>query len=152
MNIVGLLAELVMNERRELLHAWQRHYNMIPRSDSKLTELYVNQQLTMSVDEVARELMATEFIYKNTLYGEVIEEFMRIVADRLKNEYNLPWKETWQLVSFYAPIALKLMCLSSSGKFVPEHLPHPQDISETVPETVPKAAPNDAGYIRHVPC
>jgi len=106
----------------EALHAWQRYYNMEPRDDSKLTRLFVEGKVDWPVDVVARELMATDFIYKNTLYGEVIEEFMRGVAERLKRKHRLSWTATWDVVRFYAPIALKLMLLDRCGVRIPEAL------------------------------
>jgi hypothetical protein len=110
--------EARLNEVREA----QCKLNMTPRSDSRLTQMYARGELPtyMTANVVARELMCTDFIYKNTLYGEVIEEYMRLVAARLRSTYDLSWKATWDLVRFYAPIALKLMCTSSSGVRVPE--------------------------------
>lgn len=76
----------------------------------------------MTSQEVARELMATDFIYKNTLYGEVIEDFMREVAMNLREMHNISWTATWTIVRAYAPMALKLMMLSSSSLTIPERL------------------------------
>ena len=109
--------------RLKLLHEWQRHYNMEPRSDSRLTELYLNGQCPLAVPQVARELMCTDFIYRYTLYGEVIQEFMREVAARLKRKHRLSWSSTWTIVRFYAPIALKLICLSTSMQRIPDRMP-----------------------------
>jgi len=110
-------------ERLVALHAWQRHYNMEPRTDSRLTQLYVDGELDWPVDVVARELVATDFIFQNTLYGEVIQEFMRGVAYRLRSTCNLSWTSTWQIVRFYAPIALKLLLLDRTGLRIPAYLP-----------------------------
>ena len=109
--------------RREALHAWQLFYNMQPRSDSRLTEMFVRGEVSWGADEVARELMATDFIYQNTLYGEVIEEFLRCVAARLREEHKLSWKATWDIVRFYGPVALKLLCVERHGLAIPPHLP-----------------------------
>lgn len=112
------------NHRIAEVHAWQRHYNMEPRDDSKLTQLYADGQLWMTADQVARELLATDFIYKHTLYGELIEEFLRLVADKLRERHpGLSWTATWHIVRFYGPIALKLMCLSSTGARIPDRMP-----------------------------
>lgn len=110
--------------RRREVYDEQLRLNMIPRDDSRLTELYVNGNLPeyMTAKVVARELMCTDFIYKNTLYGEVIEEYMRIIANLLREAYNLSWQATWNITRFYAPIALKLMCVRSSCIRVPEAL------------------------------
>ena len=99
------------------LHAWQRHYNMEPRGDSRLTELYADGHLgAMRVDEVARELVVTDLLYKRPLSGEVIEDFMRHVAARLRRDYpGLSWTRTWEIVRIYAPIALKLLCVRSAA-------------------------------------
>lgn len=119
----GVGDENEVQHRIAEVHAWQRYYNMEPRNDSRLTKLYANGEISMSAAEVARELLATDFIYSNTLYGEVIEEFMRAVAKRIRAEYRLSWSSTWKIVSFYGPIALKLMCLGSAGVRVPECMP-----------------------------
>jgi len=101
--------------RLETLHAWQRYYGMEPRQDSKLTRLFVQGNIDWPVDVVARELVATDFIYKHTLYGELLQDFMRSLASRVKEMYKLSWTATWNIVSFYAPIALKLILLDSAG-------------------------------------
>lgn len=119
-------ATLVHRRRKEVWEA-QRQLNMTPRNDSRLTELFANGQLPpyMSADVVARELMCTDFVFKNTLYGEVIEDYMRAVSSRLRDTYKLSWDATWNITRFYAPIALKLMCVSSSGVRVPNAMEAP---------------------------
>jgi hypothetical protein len=108
--------------RRQEVHDAQRSLNMTPRADSRLTELYAQNHLPayMTADVVARELLATDFIYAETLYGEVIESYMRSVAHMVRESYGISWSATWNLVRFYAPIALKLMCVSASGIRIPE--------------------------------
>ena len=114
--------------RKLEVHHYQRALNMEPRCDSTLTEMYARGEVYMSAVEVARELMATDFIYKNTLYGEVIEDFMRDVADRLRYIHSpLSWSSTWTIVRAYAPIALKLMLLSGSGLRIPNKLSVPNN-------------------------
>lgn len=108
--------------RKADVHFHQRLLNMEPRDDSTLTEMYARGELYMTSQEVARELMATDFIYKNTLYGEIIEEFMREVATNLREMHNISWGATWTIVRAYAPTALKLMMLSASGMKIPERL------------------------------
>lgn len=116
-------------ERVAEVHAAQRNLHMEPREDSHLTALYAHGELPthMTAEVVARELLATDFVYKTTPYGDVIAEYMRCVADYLRTAYDLTWPATWQIVRFYAPLALKLMCVSASGGFVPEHYPHPAE-------------------------
>lgn len=104
------------------LHAWQRHYGMQPRTDSHLTTEFVRGTLGWPVDVVARELMATDFLYKTTLYGETIEEFLRAVALRLRGLYDLSWSATWRIVRFYGPMALKLLMLLHTRSRIPARL------------------------------
>lgn len=108
--------------RREEVHRWQQYYNMRPRDDSRLTELYATGQCTWSAHEVARELVATHFVFTETFYGELIEEFMRRVASCLRETYSLSWNATWDIVRAYAPIALKLLSVQSMGVRIPVKL------------------------------
>ena len=110
------------DRRVQEVHGWQRYYNMEPRGDSHLTRLYAEGKVDLHPAEVARELMATDFIFKNTLYGEIIEDFMREVAARVRRTYRLSWKATWDVVRVYAPPMLKLICLMQSGVRIPERL------------------------------
>lgn len=109
--------------RKAEVHFHQRQLNMEPRDDSRLTEMYARGELGMTPQEVARELMATDFIYKHTAYEHVIEEFMREVAVNLREMHGLSWTATWTIVRVYAPMALKLMLLSASYLTIPERLP-----------------------------
>ena len=111
------------DERRAWVHAWQRRYGMEPRDDSKLTQLFADGALGphATADAVARELVATHFVHTHTLYGDVIEEFLRDVARRLRARHRpLSWTATWDIVRFYGPVALKLMCVSSAGVRIPD--------------------------------
>lgn len=122
MGNVGFLVKIDMNTDRLLtLKAWQKHYGMVPREDSKLTDLFVAGHLPgISAAEVARELVVTDVIYKQTLYGDVIETFLRKLAIALRNAYPcLTWKSTWDIVKFYGPIGLKLMCVSRFNVIFP---------------------------------
>lgn len=112
------------SERFSDVVAAQHALNMSPRNDSRLTHMYAARELDERIDaaQVARELLATEFIYRTTLYGEVIEAFMRRVAEYVRATYDLAWKDTWVIVKFYAPIALKLMMLSATRQHIPDRL------------------------------
>ena len=114
---------LTRDQKVELVHSWQRHYNMQPRSDSRLTELYADGHVLMAPDQVARELLATDYIYKYTLYGETIEEFLRHVALAVKQQYSLTWTAPWDIVRFYGPIMLKIICLLTTDCRIPERMP-----------------------------
>lgn len=124
---VSHMAETI-EARRDDVRAWQRYYNMTPREDSRLTELYAYGQTDPRLDAsaVARELLATDYLYKHSLYGEVLEDFLRRVAQELRTYHpTLSWTATWDIVRFYGPSALKLMCVSSGGLTIPDRLPEP---------------------------
>ena len=111
--------------RKDSVQQWQIYYGMTPRSDSVLTHRFANNELDpyITADQVARELLATDFIYKNTLYGDVIEDFLRGVAQELRRLHpGLEWKDTWDIVRFYGTVALKLMCVTSAGLRIPPHM------------------------------
>ena len=114
--------ENIRDLRLSTLHTWQRFYNMQPREDSQLTQLYVDGKIHMPVEEIARELMATDFIYKETLYGQIIEDFMRKLASNVQEKYHISWTATWTIVKFYGPVALKLLMLLHCGVRIPERL------------------------------
>jgi hypothetical protein len=96
---------------------------MEPRHDSALTDLFVNAQTDAPAPEVARELMATDFLYKHTLYDVLQEDFFRAFAARLRSTHALSWKATWEVTRAYAPTALKLMMLERCGVSIPPCLP-----------------------------
>ena len=121
--IVKHTDDMTQEEKLKLLHQWQAHYNMIPRTDSMLTAQYLNGVCTWPVDTIARELMATEYLYKYTLYGDILEDFMRQVSVHIREKYHISWKATWKIVRFYAPIAMKLIALLQTGTSIPERLP-----------------------------
>jgi hypothetical protein len=135
-------AEVGVSYSREakinLVHTWQRHYNMQPRDDSQLTHMFADGTIALQADEVARELMATDFIYKHTLYGQLIEEFMRHVATYVNRTYHISWKATWKIVKFYGPRAIKLICLLNSGQHIPVRMPDedlPSSLTATTEST-----------------
>lgn len=114
----------VYEARVAQVQEWQRFYAMEPRADSKLTVRYANGECgAMQADEVARELMCTDFLYKYTLYSDLLEAFLRRVAARLRRMYRISWKATWDIVRFYGPTALKLYALMSSHQCIPGKLP-----------------------------
>lgn len=104
---------------REDVETWQRAYGMEPRGDSRLTEKFVRGEVAWPADEVARELVCTDYLYQTTLYGELLEEYLRLVAARV-NAMGVPWKATWKIVTFYGPLSLKCMCLDACGVRFPD--------------------------------
>lgn len=98
---------------------FQKKFGMEPRTDSYLTKMYGNKETEYSAEEVAKELVCVNYIFTNTLYGELQEDYMRQLAKLLKNKYNLTWTSAWEIVKYYGPISLKLLCLTSSNEHIP---------------------------------
>lgn len=135
MSVVPVPDQVIRKARVDAVHAWQRIYNMKPRADSKLTQLFAEGVLTMPAGEVARELLATHYLYKFTLYGELQEDVFRLMANRLRAEHpGLSWTSTWNIVRFYGGMALKLMCLSASGERIPDIMPKEPEAMDDSPE------------------
>jgi len=106
-------------ERIEKVSQIQKEYGMKARQDSEFTKMFARGELTISADEVARELVCVDYIYTNTLYGEFIEDYMKELANSIKKKYKLTWTETWKIVRFYGPDSLKLLCLLSAQQRLP---------------------------------
>lgn len=123
------------DDRLVQVHEWQKYYNMEPRHDSTLTKKFVKGEVTCHPSVIARELVATDFIYKHTLYGELIEDFFRHLAFLITLNYKLDWKPAYVIVREYGSIALKLLMIIHSGIVVPERLPEPSDPPPPPPPT-----------------
>ena len=62
--------------------------------------------------------------------GEVQEDVLRLMADRLRAEHpGLSWTATWNIVRFYGCMALKLMCLSAAGERIPDVMPEAIEVA-----------------------
>lgn len=110
-------------DRLQVIHAWQRYYNMEPRDDSALTRKFVSFEIDCHPSVVARELVATDFLYKHTLYGDFIQDFFRRTAYLLKEEYDISWDSAYKLVREYGTIALKILMVVHCDVTIPERLP-----------------------------
>ena len=112
-------AHVIFQNRINDVHALQKMYGMEPRQDSKLTLAYARGESEpeyATAEAVAHELVMVDRIYKTTLYSAIIEDVMRGIANRLKNEIKyLTWTESWNIVRFYAPTILKLYCLRKAA-------------------------------------
>ena len=106
-------------ERMCELENLQRSYGMEPRKDSYLSKMYANNETDLSALDVVKELISVDYIYKNTLYGETIEDYMRELAQLIKENYKLSWNQTWEIVKFYGPDSLKLMSIISTNTSIP---------------------------------
>ncbi len=98
---------------------YQKKFGMVPRTDSYLTKKYGNKETEYSAEEVAKELVCVNYIFTNTLYGEFQEDYMRELAKLVKNRYKITWTNAWEIVKYYGPISLKLMCLISAQERIP---------------------------------
>lgn len=108
-------------EREKEVHEWQLFYGMVPRADSQLTRLFALGRVSMRADEVARELFATSYIYDKSLYGDLIEDYMRHVAKLVRDRYpEVSWTKTWEIVRFFGPPSLKLSLCRTCELRIPD--------------------------------
>ena len=130
-----------MENRLALLQAKQRELGMVPRQDSLLTKKWLNGEVNESADEIAKELMCTHFLYKNTLYSEMLEEYMRRMAAEVKKRYLLSWSAVWGIVRFYGPMSLKLFMAERCQVHMPERLS--VDTRRDLPDSLLKSSSNE---------
>ena len=119
-NIAEHAANLTDDQKLKIdeVHKCQIHRGMTPRNDSILTYNYALGNVPDYLNDaetVAKELVAVDYIFKNTNYSAIIEDVMREVAHHLKYKYHLDWNTTWEIARFYVPEMLKLYCVKKNG-------------------------------------
>lgn len=100
------------------IHNLQKKVGMQPRNDSRLTRQYAEgcaDPEFVTINDVVHELYIVDAIFRTTLYGEVIEDVMRQVANEIRRRYRLTWTVAWDIVRFYVPTMLKLHMLRRCG-------------------------------------
>lgn len=95
------------------------------RDDSRLAFLWATERLDPSwtAQEVCHEMMCIQFICANTPYAELVQPFLRHLAEGLKRRYGLrSWGATWRIVREYGPDILKTIALVEAGVIIPNFL------------------------------
>lgn len=122
-NIAEHIADLTDEQKVKIdeVYECQKKIGMSPRADSLLTYNYAIGNVPDYLDNaesVANELVAVDYIFKNTNYSAIIEDVMREVAHNLKYKYHLDWNSTWEMTRFYVPDMLKLYCVKKNGGYL----------------------------------
>lgn len=102
--------------RASLVRMHQRIRNMEPRDDSLLTIRFaqreVDEELFPDASVVAEELIIVDHIFRCTLYGEWLEDVMRLVKSQCQRRYPaVPVPRLWQIVRDHVPTFMKLYSL-----------------------------------------
>jgi hypothetical protein len=98
----------------------QMRNGMMPRNDSRLTWRFCTGELSdLTEADIAKELVAVDFVHTQTAYGDMLPAVMRHVAADVAATYGLDWTRTWGIVREYVPDMMKLFCLERSGKQIP---------------------------------
>ena len=119
-NIHDKMSELSEAElgRVDEVRQMQIKFGMEPRDDSILTYRYaigdVPDYLNSS-ESVAKELVIVDYIFKNSNYGQIIEEVMREVAGFIHFKHKLDWVSAWDITRFYVPDMLKMYMIKKHG-------------------------------------
>jgi len=101
-----------MQERFEIIAKELASIGMECRNDSTLLKRFVDDTLRPRTEpkQLALEISTIHKIHTHTLYPELIEDIMRQVATTIREQYSLPWGDTWIIVRTYVPSMLKLYC------------------------------------------
>ena len=109
----------LIESRRAEVHALQQEMGMQPRSDSRLTEMYARGEADpeyWNAHVVAHELVMVDRIHRETIYGAILEQYLRYLADASHRAHpRIPWSELWRIVRFYGTPMLKLYALRKAG-------------------------------------
>ena len=122
----------VLERRIESITTLQRKNGMEPRDDSLLTWTHVCQEESLSCDAVnvqktydtcatvvVKELLAVDYIYKNSDYKALLERTMRTAAANLVHEHGVQWGDAYALCRKYITPMMKLYCLLPSHMQIP---------------------------------
>lgn len=113
-------------ERRRSLDGELQKLHVVRRCDSALASAFISGALNCDDPAaIARELKATDFIFTNSLYGELSDGFHKAVANKIKKQYRITWTSVWTITKFYARVALKLIMVINCGLRIPERLAPP---------------------------
>ena len=127
---MGRRLDLAHDEIREVWHnidkqrwetlmqaLWVR--NIPYRDDSMLTRNFVLQECDPTyqcAEDVANTMFVMDIIHNQTLYPEMVEGTLRMLADSLHAQYpHVSWSSLWTTTRFHGTIALKLQCLAMAG-------------------------------------
>uniref|UniRef100_A0A6C0KGG6 Uncharacterized protein n=1 Tax=viral metagenome TaxID=1070528 RepID=A0A6C0KGG6_9ZZZZ len=83
------------------------------RDDSRIAWEYAIGNVPREPKDIAQEMMLVDAIHNKTPYGATIENDMKKTAQKLRDEYQLSWKATWNLTKKYEPTVLKLRHLQT---------------------------------------
>ena len=101
-------------------------YGSVLRDDSRLAFLWATERLnnTWSIDEVCHEIMCVQFICETTSYNELLQPFMKNMANEMRRRYKLKsWITTWRIVRQYAPDILKTISMIENNTQMPNFVP-----------------------------
>lgn len=108
-----------MVARQERLRTILARNDMELRDDSRLACDFIKND--GNVHLVAHELLCTNFLFQNTNYDKLCQEGLRQIAQNLKDQYGLPWKQTWQIAKEYGVPALKMYALAEANMVMPSY-------------------------------
>ena len=106
-----------MAARRALLEALLRRNGMELRDDSRLAHNFIVHDGDVAL--TAHELLCTNFLFARTNYDQLCQTGLRQLAEEMRRQYGLPWKQTWSYVREYGVPALKFYALAEAGEAMP---------------------------------
>lgn len=106
-----------MRDRKTELEQLLQKNGMELRDDSRLAHNYIVNGGDVVL--TAHELLCTNFLFQNTNYPSLCQEGLRFLANEMRQRYNLPWKQTWNIVREYGVPAMKFYALAESAVGMP---------------------------------
>lgn len=100
------------------------------RDDSRLAFRFVRGEVrNMSAYDVVHEMACMQFLCEKTAYQSVLPQYLRSLASHVRNEFQLPWQDTWRIVSELGPELLKSDILEQSALVFPDFIPSDESTS-----------------------
>ena len=113
-----------VNSRLRIIQEALESNNLTLRDDSRLVFKVASSHKSIDIHDIVGEVHAIDFIFKNTSYGDTVQESLREYAKSIHDAFPLlKWSTVWEITRFYMVPVCKIDALLDSG-FV-DGIPNP---------------------------
>lgn len=85
------------------------------RDDSRLAYQHATDATDLRLEDICEELALIQWLSRETDYQRMCEPFLRTLAERMREQYNLDWRAVWKVVRVYGPDILKYEYIQQMG-------------------------------------
>jgi len=110
--------EMQMEEKKMELDQACRILGVVPRDDSTLGTKFIQGELSSlwTAQQVAAEMCATQRLYKDTNYKQVLELSLRLIANEMHKRYPVvSWTTLWKYTKIYGADAVKYAAIRQNS-------------------------------------